>query len=41
MLVGIRYAAVVLFAELVFGRIGVRIAPAPELLDEVVPLLII
>ena len=32
---------VVLFAELVFGRIGIGIAAQPELLDEGIPLLVV
>ena len=41
MLVGISDSAVVLFAKFVLGRIGIGIAPPPEILDEVVPLLIV
>ncbi len=41
MLVGVRDAPVVLFAEFVIRRIRVRIAPQPELFNECVPLLVV
>src|SRR6516225_5926263 len=41
MFVRVSDAAIVLFAKLVLRRIGIRIATQPELLDEVVALLII
>ena len=41
MLVGIRDAPVVFFAEFVFRGIGVGVAPLPERLDEVVALFIV
>jgi hypothetical protein len=41
MLVGVGDAPVVLFAELVLRRIGVGIAPQPELLNEGVALLVV
>src|SRR6202000_696047 len=41
MLVGISNTAVIFLAIFVFRRIGIGIAPAPELLDEIVPLLVV
>ena len=41
MLVGVGDAAVVLFLELVLGRVGIRIAAQPEVLDEGLTLLIV
>ena len=40
MFVGISDAAVVLFFKSVLGRIGVGIAPLPELLDELLALFV-
>jgi hypothetical protein len=40
-LVGIRNAAVVLFAVIVGERLGIRIAPQPKLLDELLALLVV
>ena len=40
-LVGIRDAGVVFFAKLIVWRIRIRIAAQPELLDKLVPLLIV
>ena len=39
--IGIGDAPVMLFAEFVFGRVGIGVAAQPELLDEGVPLLIV
>jgi hypothetical protein len=40
MLVGIRYAAIMLFFELVVGKIGITAAAQPELLNETLALFV-